>query len=167
MTLKFPRWLPQNVALHCHAKLNSGALSEEQEKCIIRLATHQNMRPVWETLEKAVLKSEYPDSSKLVNLVEDVRLHPLILYPKAETKKLSAATRRKPLKAISNSSQSLLAAFGHFDPLNQDANSGIALFQAELSRIQNQAASQEEGDKVIKLRDYLDQLEAIEKSGII
>ena len=162
-----PKWLPKSVAVHCTNKLNSGALSEDQQKTLLRLATHQNMRSVWETLEKIIFKSENSDPSKLVNLIEDVRLHPLILYPTAEIKKLSAVNRRKYLKKISDSSQNLLAALTQFDPASQDANRGIAFLQSELSRIQNQAASLGDDLKVVKLHEFLELLVKVENYGIV
>lgn len=162
--LKFPKWLPANVAAHCADKLNSGALSEEQKQCIIRLTSHESMRSVWETLEKEIFKKEKPDPSKLVNMIEDVRLHPTVLYPESKTPKLSSANQRKVMAQISKLSQNLLNTFAQLDSAAQDANKGIQFLLQEMSRMQKMAASQQEGKLVIRIHELQEGLKEADAS---
>jgi hypothetical protein len=159
----YPIWLPKALATHAGQKLLSGALSDEQRDCIVRLTSYDIMQSVWEALSK-----ETSDSQKLIDLIEYVRLHPTIFFPQSQTDKLTLANKRKVMAQISKLSQNLLVAFAELDPSSSDANNGIALLQYELTRLQKEAVSQQRGDTLIHLHALQARLKAVDQDhGIV
>jgi hypothetical protein len=154
---KFPKWLPQNVAVHCQAKLDSGALSEEQKNCILHLTTQEDMHAAWQALGKAATS---PD--KLVDLIEYVRLHPTVLYAESKTSRLTIAKQRKAMQEISLMTERLLGALGKLKPVEHDANEGMARLLSELRHLQNDAAMHQYGDTVVRLHQHSAKLEAVD-----
>lgn len=154
---KFPKWLPQNVAAHCQTKLNSGALSDEQKDCTLRLTTQDDMRLVWQALSKVATT---PD--KLVDLIEYVRLHPTILCAESKAPRLTIAKQRKAMQQISLITERLLGALGQLKPVEPDANEGMTRLLSELRRLQNQATAHQYGDTVVRLQQHLARLEAVD-----
>lgn len=150
----FPKWLPEVIVVHCDDKLQSGALSEDQKQCIIRLTTHESMRNVWEALNREASKPE-----QLVDLIEYVRLHPTILFHQAQTHTLTSANQRKVMARISALSELLLATLAQLTSIEPDANKGIALLKSEIYQIQKQAASEQDGTTVVHLHELMDRLE--------
>ena len=155
---KFPKWLPQNVATYYQTKLDSGALSEEQAACILRLTAQDDMRFAWESLMKV---SDHTD--KLVDLIEYVRLHTAVMVIEAKTHKLTAANQRKVLKEVSVLSERLLTALSKLNPIEADAQQGISLIKSEIHRLQNNSAHKQDGDSVVYLFQLFELLEAVDQ----
>ena len=74
IAITFPTWLPKPLLDHCLSKIQSGALSVDQQECIKRLSNHLTMRYVWETL--ALYN---PEPQELIDFIEFVRLHPTVI----------------------------------------------------------------------------------------
>jgi len=159
---KFPKWLPKIVADYCRAKIESEVLSKEQHDCIIRLTTHEPMRSAWEALERIVSKDEKLNSDELVALLDYVRLHPIVLFPKAYKPKLSYANQREIMQQISIQSKSLLDTLAKIDPVGQDADQGIALLKSKINLIQKQARTKQDGGMVVYLHELLEALKAVD-----
>lgn len=154
---KLPIWLPEVVATHCNNKLQSGALSEDQKACILRLTTQDNMRSVWQALSKATTN---PD--KLVDLIEYVRMHQTILSSESKISKLTTSKQRKVMEQIALMTERLLNALGQLDPIDSDANTGMMHLLSELRRLQNHAANHQYGNTFVRLHQHLAKLESLD-----
>jgi hypothetical protein len=155
---KFPKWLPQNVVAHCQAKLDSGALSEDQKNCILRLTTQDDMRFAWQALLRVS-----DNTDKLVDLIEYLRLHPTVMVTEPKTHKLTAANQRRVLKEVSVLSELLLSTLSKLNPIEADAHYGIHLIQSEIHRLQNHSAQMQDGDSVVHLFQLFELLEAVDQ----
>jgi hypothetical protein len=165
---KFPKWLPKVVADYCRTKIESKVLTEEQHECIIRLTTHETMRPAWETLERVVSKDEKLNPVELVAILDYVRLHPIVLFPKAYKPKLSYTNQRELMQQISIQSKGLLETLAQIDPARQDADQGIALLQYKINLIQKQARLVQDGGMVVYLHELQSALKAADAAaGIV
>jgi hypothetical protein len=153
---KFPKWLPESIVVHCQAKLDSGALSEDQKQCIIRLTTQDDMRVAWQTLSKVATSSD-----KLVDLFEYIRLHPAVMYAGTKPHKLTAANQRKVLKEVSLLSERFLSTLSKLDLIEADACKGVVHLESELRRLQNFSASNQDGKVVVTLHGILNGLGTI------
>jgi hypothetical protein len=154
----FPKWLPKNVAVHCQAKLvPENKLSDEQEACIVRLATQDNMRFAWEALMKVT-----DNTDALIELIEYVRLHPAVMYAGQKTPQQTTAQQRRALKEVTVSSERLLNALSQLNQVERNADEGMAHLKAELRRLQNHAAALQFGDTVIRSHHHLAMLEAVD-----
>lgn len=153
----FPKWLPEDIARHCQSKLDSGALSEEQEECILRLSTQEEMRLVWEALMKLT-----DNAKELIELFEFVRLHPTVMYPKHKTSQLTAAQQRKVLKEVSVLSERLIIALGQLSQVEPNTDKGMSFLKSELRRLQNQAAALQIEETVVHSHHYIEMLEAVD-----
>jgi hypothetical protein len=129
--LDFSKWLPKDVVLHCQAKLDSGALSEEQTACILQLTIREDMHAVWQSLLKVT-----DDTDLLIDLIEYVRLHPAVMYTKTMPHKLTTANQRKVLTEVAALSERLLSTLSKLDPVRSDADQGIQLIQSEIHRLE-------------------------------
>ncbi len=157
----FPKWLPKAVAEHCQTKLeklDSGALSEAQAACIIRLTSQEDMRSSWQALSKVATS---PD--KLTDLIEYVRLHPTVLYLEFKTHKLTVAKQRKILKEVSVLLERLVLTLSKLNPAEADAQQGISLIKSEMHRFQNHSAHIQDGDSVVNLFHLSELLEAVDQ----
>lgn len=153
----FPNWLPQLVAAHCHTKLDSGPLSDQQAECILRLTTQDDMLAAWQTLSKVAT------SDKLVDLIEYVRLHPAVMYTESKSHKLTIAKQRKALSEVSVLAARLLSTLSKLDPMAADAQQGIHLIKAETHRLQNLSAQKHDGTSVVHLFQLFELLEAADE----
>ena len=159
---KFPQWLPQKVATYYQTKLDSGALSEEQAACILRLTTQDDMRFAWGSLMRVS-----DNTDKLVDLMEYVRLHPAVMVTESKlhnkSHKLTAANQRKVLKEVSVLSERLLSTLSKLNPTEADAQQGISLIKSEIHRLQNNSAHKQDGDSVVYLFQLFELLEAVDQ----
>ena len=67
---KFPKWLPIEVLKHAKSLIEKGGLNSVKS-LLVRLTTNPEMEAVWKSLS-----SETDDPQKLIDFLEDVRLHP-------------------------------------------------------------------------------------------
>jgi hypothetical protein len=154
----FPKWLPPDIAKHCKNKLDpENKLNAEQEYCIHRLATQDNMRFAWEALMKVTDNTEL-----MIDLIEYVRLHPAVMYAGINTQQLTSAKQRKGLKEISVLSERLLNALAQLNQVDHNPNEGMAFLKSELRRLQNQAASLQFGATVVRSHHHITMLEAVD-----
>lgn len=159
----FPKWLPEAVRTHYHHKIQIGGLSERQQQCIIRLTTNEIMRSVWEALCKLPAKP-----TELIEFIEFVRLHPSIMYPELKNDKLTHARQRKVMEQISELSERLLASFALLNPIKSDPNQGVELIKSEISRLESQTATRQQGLHLIHLHQLLEALQDVDEGyGIV
>lgn len=99
---ELPKWLPEALRAHVLTKLKLGGLGVLQNQ-LIRLASLEEMQHVWASLDNTKT-----DPELLIDFIEYVRLHPLVMYPELLTNSQTLSEQRKYLKSIIKHSQSLL-----------------------------------------------------------
>ena len=128
MMNQFPQWLPAEVAEHARHLIKAGGLNT-LKPLLMRLVTNPEMEAVWKTL---LSKTNTPQ--KLIDFLEDVRLHPSLQGdPSAPITIPSDKLQRKTFKAVSLLSLRLKRELSALVP-SSNAEEGWALLMYALRR---------------------------------
>ena len=108
---KFPKWLPAKVLKHSKsliAKKGLGAL----KPLLIRLVTNPEMESVWKNLS-----SKTDDPQKLIDFLEDVRLHPALQGNNTDPISIpSDNEQRTVFETLNKLSQRMIRELGKLTP---------------------------------------------------
>ena len=151
--VKFPKWLPAKVLKHSKsliAKKGLGAL----KPLLIRLVTNPEMESVWKNLS-----SKTDDPQKLIDFLEDVRLHPALQGNNTDPIPIpSDNEQRTAFETLNKLSQRMMRELGKltptWDPVKKvwipTPQKGWKLLETALRRAELNVADKASQDKTSK-----------------
>lgn len=125
---RFPTWLPAQVKEHSKRLIEIGGLNTAKP-LLMRLVTNPEMQKVWMNLSRKT-----SDPQKLIDFLEHVRLHPVLLGNPADSIEVpSDKVQRSVFKKVCDLSRHMIKALSDLSP-DGDPQHGWSLLESALIR---------------------------------
>lgn len=158
---KFPKWLPTEVCEHTQQLIKKDGLNT-LKPILMRLATNSEMETVWKSLS-----SKTDDPQKLIDFLEDVRLHPALQGNKTDPIAIpSDSEQRKVFQKLNVLSKRMIKEMRDLSPTGK-AHAGWALIETTLRRAELHEVQQASLNAFLEIKGIQSRLQEIQQDESI
>jgi hypothetical protein len=158
---RYPKWLPKEVLEHSELLIKKGGLNT-LKPLLVRLVTNSEMETVWKSLS-----SKTDDSQKLIDFLEDVRLHPALQGNKTDPIPVpSDSEQRKVFKKLNELSKRMIKEMRDLSPTGK-AHAGWELIETALKRAELYEVQQASHNTLLEIKSIQSRLQGIQQDESI
>lgn len=158
---KFPKWLPTEVREHSEQLIKKGGLNT-LKPLLMRLVTNSEMETFWKNLA-----SKTDDPQKLIDFLEDVRLHPALQGNKTDPISIpSDSEQRKVFKKLNELSKRMIKEMRDLSPAGK-AHGGWDLVETALRRAELYEVEQSSHNVFLEIKSIQNRLQAAQQDESI
>ena len=167
---KFPKWLPSEVRAHVEDLIDKEGLNT-LEPLLMRLVTNHEMKSVWKNLS-----GETNNPLKLIDFLEDVRLHPALQGNNTDPIPIPSDNKQRiAFETISKLSERMMRELGMlsptWDPIEKEwiptPHKGWDLLENALKRAELHEVQQASKIAFLEIKTIQSQLQEIQQQESI